>query len=155
MRTIADELIAHPFFADIPGDYVRLLAGCGENVVFKADSLIASEGSEANEFYVIRRGRVALRLHTSATGIAVVQTLNAGDVLGWSWLFPSYRWSLEAVAVQDVSAIRLNGECLRGKCEADPAMGYDLMKRFSRIMSQRLEATRLQILDLYGGAGAS
>ncbi len=80
---------------------------------------------------------------------------DGGDILGWSWLFPPYRWSVEARAVQQVRAIKLDGECLRGKCELDPAMGYELMKRFSQIMLQRLEAARLQLLDIYGKANHS
>lgn len=155
MRTVGDELRAHPFFAGLSEDCMQLIAGCGEHVVFRSGATIASEGSAANEFYVIERGRVALQLHTSATGALLIQTLDAGDILGWSWLFPPFRWSIDARAMQDVHVIRLDGKCLRGKCDTDPAMGYALMQRFSYIMSQRVEATRLQVLDLYGRANRS
>lgn len=150
MKTIADELLAHPFFAELDDDTVRLIAGCGHNEVYARDSVMAAEGSAANEFFVIRRGRVAIQLHAAPTGTELLQTLDAGDVLGWSWLFPPCRWTVEARAVQEVHAIKLDGACLRSKCDSNPALGYELMKRFSRIMTQRLEATRLQILDLYG-----
>jgi CRP/FNR family cyclic AMP-dependent transcriptional regulator len=150
MKSIADELAEHPFFADLPVATTELIAGCGRNEVYPADTVIAAEGSEANEFFVIRRGRVAVQLHAAPTGTARLQTLDGGDILGWSWLFPPYRWSVEAKALQEVHAIKLDGRCLRGKCEDNPAMGYELMKRFSHIMTQRLEATRLQLLDLYG-----
>lgn len=150
MKDIAEELLEHPFFAEMPEDTVRLIAGCGRNMIYQPDSLLAKEGSEANEFFVIRRGRVAIELHAAHTGTARIQTLDAGEILGWSWLFPPYRWSIEARAMQEVHAIKLDGKCLRQKCDADPALGYALMQRFSRIISQRLEATRLQILDLYG-----
>lgn len=150
MKTLVDELAEHSFFAELPTETLNLIAGCGQNVVFKAGAVIAAEGSEANEFFVIRKGRVAIQVHAAPGGTALLQTLDGGDVLGWSWLFPPYRWSFEAKAVQEVHAIKLDGACLRGKCEDDPRMGYDLMKRFSRIMTRRLEATRLQLLDLYG-----
>lgn len=155
MKTIADELLAHPFFAELDEDIVHLIAGCGHNEVYARDSVMAAEGSEANEFFVIRRGRIAIQLHAAPTGTALLQTLDAGDVLGWSWLFPPYRWTVEARAMQEVHAIRLDGACLREKCDSNPALGYELMKRFSRIMTQRLEATRLQILDLYGRVNTS
>lgn len=155
MRTIADDMLDHRFFKELNADYVRLMAGCGEHVVFRAGETIADEGSEADAFYLIQRGRVALQLHAAATGAARIQTLDAGDILGWSWLFPPFRWSIEVRAEQDVHAIRLDGKCLRRKCDADPVMGYALMQRFSYIMSQRLEAMRLQVLDLYGRANSS
>lgn len=150
MKTIADELHEHPFFAKLPIEVSQLIAGCGRNVVFKPETVIAKEGSDANNFYVIRRGRVALQVHATPAGTALLQTLDDGDILGWSWLFPPYRWSVEAKAMQDVHAIQLDGKCLRDKCDSDPAMGYLLMKRFSHIISQRLETTQLQLLDLYG-----
>ena len=155
MNTLADELAQHAFFAELPAEYIDIIAGCGQNVVFKAGSVIAGEGSEANEFYIVRKGRIAIQVHAAPGGTALLQTLDGGDVLGWSWLFPPYRWSFEAMAVQDVHAIKLDGACLRGKCEKDPRMGYELMKRFSRIMTRRLEATRLQLLDLYGKVNQS
>ena len=154
LHRLADELRAHEFFADLDVGVVNLIATCGKNRVFRRGTVIATEGSDANEFFVLRRGRVALQVNASPTGTVVIQTLEAGDVLGWSWLFEPYRWSVEAVAVSDVGAIGLDGLCLRNKCDADPAMGYVLMKRFSRIMSARLEATRLQLLDLSGRASS-
>ncbi len=150
MKTLSDELLEHPFFESLDPDYVGLIAGCGKNTVFKPDQVIAAAGSDANEFYVIRKGRLAMQVHAAPAGTALLQTLDGGDILGWSWLFPPYRWSVEARALQEVHAIKLDGKCLREKCESDPGMGYELMKRFSRIMSQRLEATQLQLLDLYG-----
>ena len=150
MKTIADELQEHPFFADLPTEFITQIAGCGQNIVFKPDTVIAAEGSDADAFYVLRKGRVAIQIHAAPAGTALLQTKDGGDILGWSWLFPPYRWSVEAKAVQEVHAIQLDGRCLRSKCDENPHMGYQLMKKFSQIMTQRLEATRLQLLDLYG-----
>ena len=154
MKTIAVELQEHPFFEGLPQDYVEQIAGCGQNVVYSPNTLMAAEGSEANEFFIIRKGRVSLQINAAPVGTQSLQTLDDGDILGWAWLFPPYRWSTAAMAVQQVRAIKLDGKCLRGKCDADPTMGYALMKRFSRIMTERLEATRLQLLDLYGRVNA-
>jgi CRP/FNR family cyclic AMP-dependent transcriptional regulator len=83
-------------------------------------------------------------------GAVTLQTLGEGDLLGWSWLFPPYIWQFDARAQEDVRATAFDGACLRTKCDADPALGYDLMKRLARLVSSRLEATRRQLLDVYG-----
>ncbi|WOJ93143.1 cyclic nucleotide-binding domain-containing protein [Congregibacter variabilis] len=150
MKSIAQELSQHPFFDGLCDDYLQCMLSCSKNTRFPSGRVIATEGSAANEFFVITKGRVALQLHSSPAATLLIQTLDAGDILGWSWLFPPYRWSVEAMAVQDVQVIAVDGSCLRDKCDADPVMGYQLMQRFSRLMSQRIEATRLQLLDLYG-----
>jgi hypothetical protein len=93
---------------------------------------------------------VALEVTAPGRAPLVVQTLGAGEILGWSWLVPPHHWLFDAVALEQTRAIALDGRCLRGKCEADHDLGYELLKRFALIMEERLEATRLQLLDLYG-----
>ena len=83
-------------------------------------------------------------------GLITVQTVREGDVLGWSWLFPPYRWHFGARTLQTTRALAFDGKCLRGKCENDHDLGYELFRRFSQVITERLEATRLQLLDLYG-----
>ncbi len=80
----------------------------------------------------------------------MIETIEAGEVIGWSWLFPPYRWHFDARALAPVRATRFDGACLRGKCEADPALGYDLMSRFAQVLIERLQWTRLRLLDVYG-----
>ena len=80
----------------------------------------------------------------------MIQTIDEGDVLGWSWLFPPYVWHFDVKAVELTRAIAMDGECLRNKCEEDHELGYEIMKRFSHVMVNRLSATRLQLLDIYG-----
>ena len=93
---------------------------------------------------------MALQVFVPGRGPITLDTLGAGEVLGWSWLFPPYRWHFDAQTVEQTRAIAFNGECLRTKCDADPHLGYALMQRFAHIMMQRLQATRLQLLDMYG-----
>jgi hypothetical protein len=83
-------------------------------------------------------------------GDAVIETLDAGDVVGWSWLFPPYRTHFDARAIVATHTIAFDGACLRTKCESDPAFGYKLIKRFAAVMMDRMQATRLQLLDMYG-----
>ena len=140
----------HPFFESMAAPYRALIAGCGKNVHFEPGQLLAKVGNPANEFFAIRQGRVSIEIHSAERGPLILQTLEAGDLAGWSWLFPPYHWEFDVRAVEQVRAISFDGECLRGKCERDPAMGYDFMKRFARIFVERLAAARLQLLDLYG-----
>jgi len=79
----------------------------------------------------------------------IISTLSMGEILGWSWLLPPFQWKFHARAVDDVRAIGLDGKCLRTKCEENHDLGYEVLKRFAQIMEQRLEATRLQLLDVY------
>lgn len=147
-RSIRDLLGEHEFFTGLTPEYLDLIAGCGQNVVFPASELIFREGDPADHFYVLRQGRVALAVHAPGREI-VVATVGPGDVLGWSWLFPPHRWRFDAHALEPVRAVALDGVCLRGKCDDDPRLGYELMRRFARIMADRLDATRMQLLDVY------
>jgi CRP/FNR family transcriptional regulator, cyclic AMP receptor protein len=149
-RTIRDLLGEHAFFAGLAPDQVELVAGCGTNEVFAPGTVVAREGDPADRFYVLREGRVAVGIAVPQHEQLVVATLGAGDVLGWSWLFPPHRWHFDVVAVGETHAIGLDGRCLRQKCDEDPALGYALMRRFARILVQRLESTRLQLVDVYG-----
>jgi CRP-like cAMP-binding protein len=150
MKEIKDLLQEHPFFRDLPPEDIDLIAGCGRNKVFKVDGVMSVEGSTAEEFFVIRRGRVALEMHSPGRGRIVVETAEDGDVVGWSWLFPPYKWAFDVRAVVETHVVSLDGHCLRRKAEADPALGFRLMKKFARVLVERLNATRLQLLDVYG-----
>jgi CRP/FNR family cyclic AMP-dependent transcriptional regulator len=150
MQTLEPVLAEHPFFQNLPPEYFHVLVGCASNVRFEAGQHIFREGEEANEFYLIRYGKVALEVFLAGRGSITVQTLTAGEILGWSWLVPPYRWRFDARAVERVRAIALDGKCLRAKCENEPRLGYELLKRFAHVMTERLQATRLQLLDVYG-----
>lgn len=145
-------LAGHAFFAGLDPASVETLAGCGHNVHFPAGARILREGDPADEFYVLRRGRVAVQIAVPGRGPLVVETLGPGELLGVSWLFPPHRWAFDAEALEPTGAVALDAACLRGKCDADPALGYELFKRFARLMRDRLQATRLQLVDMYGTA---
>jgi CRP/FNR family cyclic AMP-dependent transcriptional regulator len=146
-------LADHPFFEGLSPEQLQFLAGCASNVRFEPGAFLYREGDEANNFFVLREGKVAIEAFSSKRGAITIQTLTDGDVLGWSWLFPPYYTHFGARAIELTRAISLDGKCLRKKCEEDHDLGYELMKRFSEVMIQRLQATRLQLLDLYGEEG--
>ena len=154
IRGIEALLQEHPFFQGLEPDYVAFIAGCGKNVTFQAGDYVFREGEPADQFYIIRHGKVQLEIFVPERGPLAVETISEGEVLGWSWLFPPYRWSLDARAIEPVRAIALDGTCLRGKCNDDHHLGYELMTRFAPIIVKRLRATRLQLLDVYGHARA-
>jgi CRP-like cAMP-binding protein len=134
-------------------EYRTLIAGCARNAVFSDRSFLFREGAPAETFYLIREGAVALEI-TAPGGVLTVQTVGAGEVAGFSWLLRPHRWQFDGRAVGRVHAVELDGACLRAKCDADPRLGYDLMRRFASLATRRLQAARLQLLDVYGHAHA-
>jgi CRP-like cAMP-binding protein len=140
----------HPFFKDMERGVRETIAGCAANERFKAGEYVFREGGTADRFYLIRHGSVALEVHVPGRDPVVVETLQAGDILGWSWLVPPHRWIMDARAAQLVRAVSLDAKCLRGKLDDDHALAYEMFKRFVPVMAQRLEAGRLQMVDMYG-----
>jgi len=140
----------HPFFAGLPAEYSQLVAGCARNHRFAAEQYLFHEGEPANEFFLVRHGKVALEIHSPGRPPIVFGTLGEGEIVGASWLIPPYRWTFDARAVEVTRAIGIDAACLRRKCEADHHLGYEMMKRLLPVFVKRLHATRLQILDVYG-----
>ena len=149
METLEPILAKHPFLKGIEPEHLKILVGCASNVRFNAGQFLFHEGEDANEFYMIRQGKVAVKIQGAERGPITVQTIGEGEVLGWSWLIPPYRWRFDAQAMELTRAIALDGKCLRTKSEEDHDLGYQLLKRFAGIIVERLEATRLQLLDVY------
>jgi len=148
-KTIEDYLPEHPFFADMDPELIRLFAGCARNVHFSTGDTLFHEGDAADTFYLVRKGRVAISTHSPGVGGIVMDTAEAGDVVGWSWLVPPYRWMFDARASKGTSAVAFDATCLRTKCVADPAVGYALLQRVASVMLDRLDAARLRLVDMY------
>jgi CRP-like cAMP-binding protein len=150
MTTVAEILSDAPFFAGLRPETIELVAGCGSNVQFEHGALIFREGEQADAFYLLRHGSIAIEAYAPTSGPLVIETLETGDVLGWSWLFAPHRWHFDAHALTAVRATAFDGACLRGKCDADPQLGYELVSRFAQTLIERLQWTRLRLLDVYG-----
>jgi CRP-like cAMP-binding protein len=150
MANLEEILQEHPLFVGAPADLVRLVAGCARNHIFHTGDYLFHEGGAADEFFLVRHGKVALEIDAPGRAPIVFETVGVGDFVGASWLIPPYRWAFDARAVELTRATSIDAACLRGKCEADHDLGYEMMKRFLPPLVKRLHATRLQLLDVYG-----
>lgn len=142
----------HPFFQGADPAVCETISGCAANERFNAGEYIFHEGGMANRFYLIRHGSVALEMHVPGRDPVIIETLHEGDVLGWSWLTPPFKWRADARAMQLVRAVSLDAQCLRQKYETDHNLGYELFRRFIPVMARRIEAGRLQMIDVYAKA---
>ena len=150
MRTIDTVLTEVPAFEGLAPEHLELMAGCATNVVFHAGDYLFHEGEDADTFYVLRHGAIALEVYAPQREPLVVETIHPGGLVGWSWLFPPYHWHFDARATELVRAVSFDGRCLREKCDSDHDLGYELMRRFAAQLVDRLQATRLRLLDVYG-----
>ena len=154
MEGIEQLLAEHDVLSTIDPRYLPLLVGCATNARFDAGTFMFREGDPADRFYLIRHGRAAIEISAPERGGIVVETIGSGEVIGFSWLFPPYRWRFDARVLEPMTALTLDGACLRAKCEEDHELGHELMKTFAGVAMERLQATRMQLLDLYGHAHA-
>jgi CRP/FNR family cyclic AMP-dependent transcriptional regulator len=155
MTDIATEDLArivreHPFFAGLDERFYDSICGCATHMQFEAGTYLFREGEAANHFYLLRHGRVVLEIKAPQGGAMAIQTLRAGEILGVSWVAPPYRWAFDAKAIELTRAIAVDAACLRQKCDEDHDFGYEMMRRFVPVLMQRLQTTRLQLLDVYG-----
>lgn len=147
---IGRALLEHPFFADLNEGHIAKIAGCASYAVISADEYIYREHEPADKFFLLRHGRVALEVHIPGQPSIIVETLKAGDPLGWSWLIPPYRSHFDARALELVRAIGIDALCLREKMENDHSLGYEIHKRVAPVTAARLASARRQLIDLYG-----
>lgn len=153
MRSIDVLLADVPAFAGIRPADLELIAGCATNVHFGPEEPIFRAGEPADVFYVVRSGTVAIELFTARRGAMTIETLHDGDLFGWSSLTPPHLWEFDARSVDTVRAIAFDAACLRGKFDANHELGYQLLTRFAQVMTRLLNATRVQLLDIYGDGG--
>ena len=150
MEEIENRLAKHPFLLGLKPELLKIIVPCAVHVHFDSGKIIYKEGDQADQFLLILDGKIAIEIFAGERGSLVIQTLGSGDVLGWSWLFDPYIRRFDARAVEYTEAIALNGKLLREKAEADYRLGYELLKRFSRVVVDRLLAASRQLIDVYG-----
>lgn len=153
MSSMTDRLSSHPLFGSLGDDRIEAIAGCASDVEFAAGEVLFRVDGNADEFFLVEHGRVAIELEDAAGPGLILGTAGAGEIVGVSWILPPYRWTFDARAVEATEAVRFDAACLRGKCDADPALGYALFTSLAGLVRDRLVAARLQMLDLYGRPG--
>jgi CRP-like cAMP-binding protein len=148
MKTLNEAITQHAFFQGMKPEHLAVLADGARATQFKAGDVLFREGQPANQFYLIESGKIALEAHEPTNGTILAQTVDAGDVLGWSWLFPPFVWHFQARAIEPANVITLSGAHLLVAAERNHDFGYELMKRVAQVIIRRLQATRKQVLAL-------
>ncbi len=146
--TLVAVLQKHPFVEEFQPQHIEKLSSLAKEVRFERDNVMFHEGDECHDFYLIVEGRVALEIEAPGHTFRV-QTLSAGDELGWSAILMGRGKHFQARTLQPVHALAFDGVALLDTCRADPAFGFALMYRMLGVVSERLQATRLQVLDMY------
>jgi CRP/FNR family cyclic AMP-dependent transcriptional regulator len=144
---IERRLAAHPFLKGMTRHHLELLALCAMPTEFDAGQTIFREGDPASGFYLIETGSVVLEGRTSVGKSVAIDTVSAGEPLGWSWLFPPYLWHFDARATQACSAICLSGIMLRQHRDEDHSLGHELFKRTTEVVVRRLQAARSKLIS--------
>jgi CRP/FNR family cyclic AMP-dependent transcriptional regulator len=144
---MATRVALHPFLAGMNQRHLALLTDCAMVVRVNAGEIVFREGEIANRFYLLESGKVVLESAGNVGHPIIVDTVGAGDLLGWSWMFPPYAWHFTARATEPTQAIFFYGTILREYCERDPALGYELFKRMSAVMVKRLQRARHKMLE--------
>jgi CRP/FNR family transcriptional regulator, cyclic AMP receptor protein len=150
MNALNETITKHPFFRGMPPEHLVLLSEGAREATLNAGEVLFREGEPANQFYLIESGTIALEAHQTAAGATLIQKLGAGEVLGWSWLFPPFIWHFQARAVEPTRVVVLSGAHLLITAERNRDFGYELMKRLAQVVIHRLQATRKQLLAAKG-----
>jgi CRP/FNR family transcriptional regulator, cyclic AMP receptor protein len=143
-------IVAHPFLSGMSPSQLGPLADHATWTVFGPGQRIFAEGGEADRFWLIEDGEIALDIQVPGRGLVTIETLGPWTVLGWSWLEPPYRWHFGAVSRRMTSAIEIDARAVRELLDREPGLGYSLTRRFLGVVVDRLQATRIRLLDLYG-----
>jgi CRP/FNR family transcriptional regulator, cyclic AMP receptor protein len=151
-EAMATRVTLHPFLAGMNRTQLVLLTDFATPVHFEKGQTIFREGEPANRFYLIESGKVILESSGGLGDPVVIDTIGAGDLLGWSWMFPPYTWHFTVRAVEPTEAIFFYGTILREDCEKDHSLGYELLKRMTVVMNRRMQAARNKMLAVHHGS---
>jgi CRP/FNR family transcriptional regulator, cyclic AMP receptor protein len=149
VESMATRVALHPFLVGMNRRQLALLSDCATAVQFKKGQVIFREGEPANRFYLIETGKVILESNGGLGDPVVIDTIGAGDLLGWSWMVPPYSWHFTARAIEPTSAIFFYGTILREYCGKDHSLGYELLKRMTVVMNRRMQAARNKMLAIH------
>ncbi len=150
MEKIERIISEHPFFKGLNPDHIKEVSLSARELAFNPGEFLMREDEPGNCFYLILHGKVALEVFTPERGSIIITTVGENQILGYCWLIPPYQCRFDVRAVELTRAICIEGQGLREFCDSNHEIGYELLKRTTATMSALLEATRIQMLDIYG-----
>lgn len=145
---IIELISSQRYFKDLPAEHLKSLSGCADFVHFQSGHQIFSLGQTATQFYLLISGSVTLSMPSSQRGDITIQKLYAGDLLGWSWLYPPHKWHFDAKTTEDTVALAFDVTAFLMLCEQDLALSSAIYQRISRMVIERLQSTRLQLIEM-------
>jgi CRP/FNR family cyclic AMP-dependent transcriptional regulator len=155
IEVTAEALAGHPFLHGMSRDHLAVLAEAASDVTFPAGHQLFEDGGSASRFWLLQSGHVDLDLHVPGQGRMKIETVGMGELLGWSWLFPPYKWAFGAVAASPVEAFEFDGRAVRACCASDPAFGYEVTQRLAYVVAKRLQATRVRLISASSQSASS
>jgi len=145
--SIAEQVANSSLFAGLAPDLTAFLISHARARRLKDNEIVFHYGERANHFYIVTKGHVSVEVAAIEGPALQLQALGPGAVLGWSWLIPPNRWSFQARATMPAEVIEFDGDAVLAKCEENPTFGYALLKRFSSLMSERLQRARERMIE--------
>ena len=139
----------HPFLEGMTPEHLDLLARHAREAELKAGQVVLPQSQSAYQFYLMTGGKMAVESRIPRADALLLQVVNEGDVLGWSWLFPPFNWHFQARALEPSKAIVLDGASLLVACENDHSLGFELMTRLAQVVVNRSQAARKRLVQLY------
>ncbi len=152
-QSIEDYLPTHAFFSGLDDSFMKFLSNSATELKIKKGDVLFQQGEGADKFYLLRNGQISVQVPALMGPTLEIQTLGEDQMLGWSWLIPPYRWNFQARAAEDSNLLEFDGSAILARCEEDPKFGYELLKRFARLMSERLDAARQKMMDEWNPPG--
>jgi CRP/FNR family cyclic AMP-dependent transcriptional regulator len=143
-------LATHPFVSDLAPRLLDELAALAHVAEFRAGAWIAQNGHPVDSFHLLTEGRCAVEVTAAGRAPLVIATVHAGEVLGWSWMVPPHSWHFDVLALDPTRTIAIDGTALRMACNNDHELGYEITRRLAGVIAGRLDATRMQLMDMYG-----
>lgn len=151
--SIAELIAGHEVFSGLDRAIIDLLAESASERELPAGTMVFRSGEPAETFYLVCGGSITVEVPAIEGPTLELQRLGEGALLGWSWLIPPYRWNFQARVQSPTRVIEFNGRAIRERCEQDPRMGFEILKRFTRLMSERLEQARMRMIEEWQPAG--
>lgn len=126
---------------------------CASEFAIKKGQILFQQGENADKFYIVRSGRISIQMPAIIGPDLEIQKLGKDQVLGWSWLIPPFKWTFQAMPEEDSELLMFDGATILERCEQEPRLGYELLKKFAALMSMRLDAARQKMMGEWNPAG--